>query len=704
MKRTLAIAAASAAAVLLSLAPAASAEPTPLGRTCTAQNGVRFCPGTTATRVPSFDGVPLDVDVTLPPTGDGPFPTIAMLHGYGGNKGNFEATTPEGNGGATYHYNNVWFASRGYAVVNYSARGFGNSCGSVGSRNDPGCAKGWVHLADQRFEAHDTQFLFGTLVDQGVAKPDALASTGISYGGGQSMELAYLNDRTRMPDESFVPWKSPNGTALHLAAAWPRWPWSDLVSSLTPNGRFLDFAASGQRESRDPLGVPKQSYISGLYASGNASGFYSPPGVDSGSDLTTQFAIVNRGEPVGPDQQGVADEIFSHHQGFGLTPSDTGVAPLLIQNGWTDDLFPVGEALRVYNDLRSRYTNANVALQFGDLGHARGQNKKNADVAFNDQGSAFLDQYVARSGSGAPAAGSVTAFTQTCPKDADAGGPFRAASWPDIHPGAVRQTFSGDQTVASAGGDPQTASTLDPIAGGGACARVADKDDQGTANYRIPVTEGFTLLGQPTVRAKIATQGAGGQLPSRLWDIAPDGKQTLVARSSFRLEDNQTGNVTFQLNGNGYKFERGHVVKLELLGRDAPFLRASNGQFTVTVSDLTLELPTLEKPGGGGGQVSAPSLGARRYLQLRVSPRRPRAGRKTLFRITVSGFDCKGCRSKPMKGVKVVFAGKRLKTNSKGQARVRLKLSKSGTRKMRATLAGFRSDSERIRVLRAKRR
>ena len=28
--------------------------------------GVRFCEGSIATRVPSFDGVPLDVNVTLP--------------------------------------------------------------------------------------------------------------------------------------------------------------------------------------------------------------------------------------------------------------------------------------------------------------------------------------------------------------------------------------------------------------------------------------------------------------------------------------------------------------------------------------------------------------------------------------------------------------------------------------------------------------
>jgi X-Pro dipeptidyl-peptidase (S15 family)/X-Pro dipeptidyl-peptidase C-terminal non-catalytic domain len=693
--------AALAAAIVLAWAPAALADPQPFGRSCAPQNGVRFCAGTTATRVPTFDGIPLDVDVTLPPSGDGPFPTLVMLHGYGGNKGAFESDKPEGNGGSSYHYNNVWFASRGYAVVNYSARGFGNSCGAVASRNDPGCAKGWVHLADQRFEARDSQYLLGLLVDQGIAKPDALGSTGISYGGGQSFELAYLNDRTRMPDDTFVPWKSPNGTPLRLAAAWPRWPWSDLGYSLTPNGRSLDFVTPRDRDSRDPLGVPKQSYISGLYASGAASGFYSPPGADPSADLTTQFAIVNRGEPVGDDQRGVADEIFNHHQGFGLPRSSAGIPPLLIQNGWTDDLFPPIEALRVYNDLRATDPGARVSLQFGDLGHARGQNKKNADIAFNDQGSAFLDQYVAGTGSGAPAAGSVTAYTQTCPKEADAGGPFQAASWPAIHPGAVRQAFPEPQTVTSAGGDPQVASTLDPIAGDGACARVDDKDDPGTANYRIPVTSDFTLLGLPTVRAQIATTGAGGQLVTRLWDIAPDGKQTLVSRSIYRLEDNQSGQVTFQLFGNGYRFERGHVAKLEVLGRDAPFARPSNGQFTVRVSDLALELPTVEK--AGSGQVTEPALGQPqkqlKRLRLTVTPRRVRAGRATRFRLKVLGRDCTTCRLKRVNGARVRFGGKSYVV-ALGMRVVNRRFSKPGLTSARATRSGYRSSTLRVRVMR----
>ena len=143
----------------------AAAEPAPFGHTCTAENGVRFCPGASlAQRVPSFDSVPLDVDVTLPPTGAGPYPTIVMLHGWGGDKTSFEATSAAGDGNETFDYNNIYYAQHGYAVVNYSARGWGRSCGSEESRSEtPGCEEGWLHLADQRYEARDSQYLLGLL-------------------------------------------------------------------------------------------------------------------------------------------------------------------------------------------------------------------------------------------------------------------------------------------------------------------------------------------------------------------------------------------------------------------------------------------------------------------------------------------------------------------------------------------------------------
>jgi dienelactone hydrolase len=162
--------------------PAFAAASAPFGHACTPRDGALFCPtADEASRVPSFDGVPLDVDVWLPATGDGPFPTIAMLHGFGGSKQDFEGPLPAG-------YNAAYFAQRGYAVVLPSARGFGRSCGVPDSRT-AGCERVWSHLDDQRYEARDVQWLLAKLVDQLVARPDQLGVTGISDGGGASLEL-----------------------------------------------------------------------------------------------------------------------------------------------------------------------------------------------------------------------------------------------------------------------------------------------------------------------------------------------------------------------------------------------------------------------------------------------------------------------------------------------------------------------------------
>ena len=75
--------------------------------------------------------------------------------------------------------------------------------------------------------------------------------------------------------------------------------------------------------------------------------------------------------------------------------------------------------------------------------------------------------------------------------------------------------------------------------------------------------------------------------------MAPGGSERLISRGAYRLTDNQTGQITFQLHGNGYHFDSGHTVKLVLLGSDAPYLRKSNNPaFTVAVSNLTVTLPT----------------------------------------------------------------------------------------------------------------
>jgi len=595
---------------LLAPASAEAAPPAPFGHPCTPQDGVLFCPtATLADRVPSFEGTPLDVDVTLPADAQAgqPLPTIVMLHGYGGSKKDFESSTPEGSGSTTYHYNNNYYAKRGYAVVNTTARGFGRSCGREESSNaTPDCLahKSYLHLADQRWEARDSQYLLGLLVDQQVTEPTALGSTGISYGGGQTTELAYLRDRIRKENGDFAPWTSPGGVPMSLAAAYPRWPWSDLVDSLEPNGRFLDSGVRSPTESREPLGIMKETFVDGLFASGKSKGTYcgdapQPPCTDYTADLNAWYVRVQAGEPEDATAHAIANEIYNFHQGYGIPGG--APSPLLMESGFTDDLFPPKESIRVYRDARSR--GGTVAMQFGDLGHQRGSNKANADHYFNDQGSAFFDSRLkGATSAGAPADGQVTAFTQTCPKAAPADGPFTASSYDNLARGVRRFGRPGPQVVAGAGGNPGTGEAIDPVAGGGdACRQVDDETAPGTAVVRDePTAKGFTLLGLPTVTAEVSTADPYSQLDSRLWDVGPDGKQRLISRGAYRLAPAQKGRITFQLHGNGWCFAPGHRAKLELLGKDEPFLRPSNPPVTTTsVSKVDVELPlATPKPDG----------------------------------------------------------------------------------------------------------
>jgi predicted acyl esterase len=574
---------------MLAVHHGAAAQPAPFGHACVAQNGVRFCPTTSlADRVPTWDGLPIDIDVTLPPTGDGPFPTIFMLHGLGGSKVDFEAPTPNGTSNATFHYNNVFFAQRGYLVVNYSARGWGNSCGATASRTSD-CATGWIRLADQRWEIRDAQHFVGVLVDAGLADPDALGATGVSYGGGQSLQLAAQRYKLRNTSGKLQLWRSPAGRRLHIAAAWPRWLWSDIDVSLLPNGRFRNDRVRSIGATQHPIGVEKDQYASALLLLAQLfNGFLAMPNQDPSADLLTWKLVLDEGEPYGKEVHAVEDELHDFHAGIDLLRRRRP-APLLLMSGFTDDLFPASQAVRVYLALQKR-RNAPVTLQLGDLGHPRAQNKLEEYQYFNDEGARFFDAYLRDLGT-PPAPGAVTAFTQTCPVTAPAGGPFVSPSLTELATGSLRFGDAAPQTVTSDGGDPAVAAGTNPIFGAGICATYPAENAPGTAVYTMP-SPGVLLMGEPLLTARIRTRGPFGQIVGRLWDVNPAGRQALVAGGVYRLRPNQKGKIAFQLEGNAYTFPAGHTIRLELVGGSPPTFRKSNGTFTVTVEDAQLELPT----------------------------------------------------------------------------------------------------------------
>jgi hypothetical protein len=576
---------------------------------CTAQSdGVRVChgdynngPGGSDVRLKTFDGSPLEVWVILPPAPsggtDGNYPLVVQSHGWDGpssgpNDSQFYGPTAD-----------AW-ANSGYAVLQLVARGWGDSCGTAQSRlaSPTACTNGYIRLDDERYEARDVQYASGLLVDEAVVDPNRIGVTGESYGGGVSLELATLKDRVMNADGSLSPWKSPKGTALHIAAAAPVIPWSDLVYSLLPNGRTLDTQITGPTTDLKPIGVEKQSFVSGLYALGAKDGFYSPPGTNPEADLTTWYAAINAGEPydTNSEDQFIADQIARYHSPYYLLDGAYGAAkeapaPLLIANGFTDDLFPVDEAIRYYNLERSLYHGNPIALFDGDFGHQRAQNKPGDKSLLSSRIQSFFDYYV-KGGANKPALGA-TAMVETCPSTAPSLGPYSAGTWAGLHPHTVTFKSKPAQTVSSAAGNPTIAQAIDPISGNGACASVTATDQgPGVATYRLPAAtgSGFTLLGAPQITATLNVTGQFPYIAARLWDVDPSSNtETLVARGLYRLDPNSPdGQQTFQLHPGAWHFAAGHIPKLELLGQDPPYARPSNGTFTISASNLVLTLPT----------------------------------------------------------------------------------------------------------------
>ncbi|MDX6616498.1 MAG: type transport system ATP-binding protein, partial [Solirubrobacterales bacterium] len=560
---------------------------------CAAQpsaGNIRLCSGPTTT----FDGVTkVDVNVILPPEPasgpDGPYPTIGAFHGWSGSKfGLTEATR--------------YWANSGYAVFSQSDRGWGNSCGgSDPDRFAPKCAKGYNHLMDTRYEVRDAQYLLSVLADENVVQPTKIGAFGGSYGGGLSMALAALKDRVMNADGSYSPWQSPLGKNMAIAAATPEIPWTDLANALMPNGDTLDYVADAPYMKRNRIGVSKSSWVAGLFATGLAGSNYATPGTDMDADVISWYLAINAGEPYdgNPIVTDVANEVMAHHSSYYIDHSETP-APLLMSNGWTDDLFPADETIRFYNRTRSEHPSADLSLFYMDYGHMRGQNK-DADIAkLRDRQNAWFDYYL--KGVGQKPFEGVETLTQTCPKSAPSGGPYFAPSWAEIAPGEIRGETVAAQTIQPLTSDPTRGEAYDPVAGGGACATAPSSDQTGAANLRFDPApaSGYTLMGSPTIVADINSVSPTAEIAARLVDVPPGGgAATLVARGLYRPTVGSAANQVFQLHPNGYKFEAGHVAKLELLPNDVPYARPSNLQLPITISNLELRLPVLEQPGSG---------------------------------------------------------------------------------------------------------
>lgn len=550
------------------------------------QAGVAYikCTGQIAT----FDGTMLDTVVSLPTDpGHRPLPTVLDLPGWAGSKVIAQAAKQPPVWAAGSRWNNVWWAHYGrYAVLSYTPRGFHASCGMADI--DPGCDRGFSHIADSRFEGEDAKHMLGVLVDAGIADRNRLAATGGSYGGGMVWTLATSR-----------PWRSPQGTRLRLAVALTFTTWTDLEDALVPNGR-----PSGE----GPVGVIKQDLLSGFYVLGRSNGqgrYGNDPG-DVGSWFDGAHAIWTKGEPYGADAEAVAaawahkSAIFNDDFFAAVAAGEVEPVPVLAVQGWPDTVFPASQHTQMYDRLKAARSDYPISLGFADIGHNGATNSVAQWDTLRVLTNEFLDAHLAgrpfdhgvwslRVSCGQPVTGWTTA--ETFEELATANPTLPATSNATLRwsPTTVSALTTDPLTDPPVSGISQGFTGSDPFP----CKGAAADPSATTWSWEAPAE---TMVGIPRVHASYELTGSEGMLVAKVWDVAPDGRRSLVTRGVYRLStsggDPPAGELEFGLFGNHWRFEPNHRVELELAPSDAPYLRPSNLPFELELRDVSLTLPT----------------------------------------------------------------------------------------------------------------
>ena len=611
-------------------------------------------PGTGAD---SNDEIALDVDVSWPdperfPPPEAGYPLVVFMHGCcSGNRKGWEAESVDAPG-ERWHYSNAWFASRGYAVLTYTARGFVNANG-LGST-------GQTQPDSRRYEINDYQHLAGQLADTTfeigsralTVDPQRVVATGGSYGGGFSW-LA-LTDPT---------WRSPGGKEMRLAASAPKYGWTDLVYSLVPNGSHLrdTLPPTDPAQAISLLGYPKRSIVSALYASGKTG--VPPPGAHTTFAAAIDESLVCLQSPLPfaanpqctsstqtllPEFYRDRSAYYQNHFFERIKTDPKARVPVFSAGTFTDQLFTSVEHRRMVERLKATVPGYPVQEFYGDYNHfvqnkpkewadlcggdghiCRYSDYPNGDLgarpaSFQRAGATtrltrFIDHYARPQGNPDQPRPDfdVTASLQVCPANAGGDFPgdqpgerFTESSFDALAPERLRLEASGDQSTTNKAAPNSHSAFADPVgnlvSNSGRCPVSTDPAGPGVAVYDFaPLADDAVMIGRPRLTVQHTGSGTDLVLAARLYEVLPDGSQVLVDRG-LRSLAGPDGPTTFDLHGNGWRFTKGDSLRLEVAQDDDPFIKSSTLASSLTISSVALELPV--RTVGPDARVEAPRL------------------------------------------------------------------------------------------------
>ncbi|MFD0274504.1 alpha/beta fold hydrolase [Kitasatospora sp. NPDC127111] len=528
----------------------------------------------------------IDLDTSFFTTGTGPRPAVLLAHGFGGSKEGERERAEQ-------------LARQGYAVLTWSARGFGHSGGKIG-----------LDAPDR--EVEDVRHLVDWLAQRPEVQLDApgdprVGITGASYGGAVALLGSAYDSRIDAVASQITWWNLadalfPQGVRGSGAVDGVfKKLWAGIffttgsAGDLGPSGGAPRATASAQPAPGGPEGAP---------AGGRADG---PVGCGRFTDeLCRMYDRVATAGHADPEAVALLER---------SSPSSVAArlkAPTLVVQGQQDSLFPLDQG-----DAIARAVAANgapVSVDWFAGGHDGGTD---TSARVDDRIGAWFDHFLKHEGTDT---GPAFRVTRTGGVDSTGFQAVLRGATADAYPGlggtgarAVELTGAEQAFANPAGGAPPNISALPGV---GALSQAAalgaglslDFPGQHAGFDSAPLDSPLHLTGQPTVALKVRSDKPDAVLFAKLYDVAPDGKQSLPQQLAAPLRvtgaDAAGGrSVTVALPAVDHTFAAGHRLRLVLAATDlayaspaepATYRAAVAGALTVpTVDGLVTEAAPL---------------------------------------------------------------------------------------------------------------
>jgi ABC-2 type transport system ATP-binding protein len=480
-------------------------------------------------------------------------PAVLLGHGFGGSKDDVRVHAEK-------------LARDGYAVLTWSARGFGESTGQIG-------------LNDPDNEVKDVTRLIDWLATRPEVRLDAAGDprvgvTGASYGGAVSLLAAGYDKR--------------------VDAIAPQITYWNLADALFPNDVFKKLWA-------------------GIFFSTGSTASADPTAGSANANATSDATGCGRFQPVVCDMYervAVAGKPDAAARALleARSPSAVGdriKVPALIVQGQSDSLFPLGQA-----DAMAKQISANgapVSVDWIAGGHDGGDRET---ARIEGRISDWFDRYL-KEDKGADT-GPAFRVSRTGGVDSTDGQALLRGATGDRYTGLASGTqpiaLTGrKQTFANpAGANPPAISAVPGLSGG--LSQLSslglgislDFPGQYARFESAPLDRSLRITGSPTVKVRVTSDSGDAVLFGKVYDVGPDGRQQVLPSqlvSPVRVEGAKQGkDVELTLPAVDHEVDSGHRLRLVLsatdLGYASPAAPASyavellstkNGAGTLTV-------------------------------------------------------------------------------------------------------------------------